>query len=263
MRFLITGAARGIGRGLARNLLGAGHRVLLVDVDAKELEHTAELLRRSHKSNEDFGTCLADVSDPAQVRQAAGAARELFGGALDCLVNNAAYMGAGGVGGTRLEDLSLEEWRRSLEVNLTGPMLMTQACLPLLRASGDGGGCVVHVSSTRARQSEPGNEAYSTTKAGLVGLAQSMAVSLGPEVRCSAVLPGWIDVGDECAEADGRGAAWGQELSGEDHAWHPTGRVGDVGDVARAVLYLAESKGVTGVEMVVDGGVSRKMVYPE
>lgn len=272
MNFLITGAGRGIGRGLSRQLLSAGHRVFLVDSNATELHHTASVLEGMPKRRgEHFDFSVTDVRDPAQVRAAASQAGQLFGGRLDCLVNNAAY--TGGVGGTTLEDMTVEEWERSLGTNLTGPMLMTQACLSMLSSTSrdegkrsttkGSGGCVIHVSSTRAFQSEPHNEAYSTTKAGLVGMAQSMAVSLADRgVRVSAVVPGWIHVEDECKEADEAGRRWEEGLSDEDHRWQLTGRVGKVEDMTRAVLYLAESDGVTGVEMVVDGGVTRRMVYP-
>lgn len=264
MHFLITGAGRGIGRGLSRHLLSLGHRVYLLDSNHAELEHTASVLSQKFKLETDFNYATTDVRDPAQVRHAVAQASGLFGGRLDCLVNNAAY--TGGVGGTKLEDMTLEEWDRSLQTNLTGPMLVTQACLPLLsRGPGrEAGGCVVHVSSTRAFQSEPHNEAYSTTKAGLVGLTQSMAVSLSDRgVRVSAVLPGWIHVEDECKAADEAGRRWEEGLGEQDHRWQLTGRVGKVVDITKAVLYLAESDGVTGVEMVVDGGVTRRMVYPE
>lgn len=258
--FFITGAGRGIGRGLSRNLLQRGHRVFMVDSDVGELDHIASVLSKTHRRGHDFEATVCDVRQPSQVSQAATAAAELFSGRLDCLVNNAAYTG-GAMGTTRLADMTLEEWNRSLETNLTGPMLVTQACLAPLRAAR---GCVVHMSSTRAAMSEPDNEAYSTTKAGLLGLAQSMAVSLARDgVRASAVVPGWIHVGDECRAADEAGTPWEEGLSAEDHRWQLTGRVGRVEDVTRAVLYLAESEGVTGVEMVVDGGVTRKMVYPE
>lgn len=112
--------------------------------------------------------------------------------------------------------------------------------------------------------SEPDNEAYSTTKAGLLGMMQSMAVSLGKEgVRVNAILPGWIHVGDECRDADEKGTMWGDGLSEEDMSWHLTGRVGKVEDVVTAVRYLVDAEGVSGAEIVVDGGVTRKMVYPE
>lgn len=143
---------------------------------------------------------------------------------------------------------------------------MTQACLPLLQTSPSRprGGSVVFISSTRAAMSEANNEPYSASKAGLLGLSQSMAVSLaGDGIRCNVILPGWIHVGDECQAADASGQSWEEGLSREDHAWHLTGRVGRVEDVLKAVEYLADADGVSGSEMVVDGGVTRKMVYPE
>lgn len=257
--FLITGAARGIGRGLSRQLLQSGHRVLLVDHDKVELEHTANLLGKSCVRGQDFDTAVCDLRKASDIQSAAATASALFNGHLDCLINNAAY--TGGVGGTTLGDMTLEEWSKSIETNLTGPMLTTQACLPMLRNSR---GSVIHVSSTRANMSEPHNEAYSTTKAGLLGMTQSMAVSLAEEgIRVNAVLPGWIHVQNECREADERGAKWEDGLSEGDMKWHLTGRVGKVDDVVRAVVYLVECDGVTGSEVVVDGGVTRKMVYPE
>ncbi len=165
-----------------------------------------------------------------------------------------------GVGGQKLADLSLDDWNASIETNLTGPMLVSQACLPLLNK----GACIIHMSSTRAFMSEPDNEPYSATKAGLLGLTQSMAVSLAPQgIRCNAILPGWINVTNECKQADESGQSWEEGLTEDDHAWHLTGRVGKVEDVLRAVEYLVESEWVTGAEIVIDGGVTRKMVYPE
>ena len=112
--------------------------------------------------------------------------------------------------------------------------------------------------------SEPNNEAYSVTKAGLLGLTQSMAVSLAPQgVRVNTILPGWINVTNECRKADESGQSWEDGLSKEDHEWHLTGRVGKVEDILRAVEYLVDDEFVSGTELVVDGGVTRKMVYPE
>lgn len=126
------------------------------------------------------------------------------------------------------------------------------------------------MSSTRAYQSEPDSEGYAATKAGLLGLTHALACSLsGDGVRVNAILPGWIHVANENREADEKGVKWEEGLTEEDHRWHWTGRVGRVEDVLRAVEYLSGGEGeggggfVTGTEMVVDGGVSRRMVYPE
>lgn len=262
--YLITGSGRGIGRGLSRLLLHRGHRVFLLDSNETELLHTAAILSKDFKPGIDFDYARRDLCVPFEIRAAAFAAGELFGNHLDCLINNAAY--TGGVGGDHLEDLTLEDWNASIETNLTAPMLMSQACLPMLRKGGqrEQGGSIIHMSSTRAFMAEANNEGYSATKAGLLGLTQSMAVSLAQDgVRVNAILPGWINVTNECKKADVKGQKWEEGLSKEDHEWHLTGRVGKVEDILAAVEYLANNEGVTGSELVVDGGVSRRMVYPE
>ena len=266
LHFLITGAARGIGRGLSRLLLERGHRVYLVDSDAEELGYMkARVLRpRFHEKNA-FESLVADLRKPEQISDAVAQAGAFFNGRLDVLINNAAYTG---VIDKPFESLSLEEWNKAVETNLTAPMLLSQACLPLLKAQKekgrDHGGTIINMSSTRARQSEPGGEAYGATKAGLVGLTQSLATSLAEMgITVNAILPGWINVANECREADEKGARWEDGLSNEDHRWHPSGRVGRVEDVLGAVEFLVRERFVNGQEIVVDGGVSRKMVYPE
>jgi NAD(P)-dependent dehydrogenase (short-subunit alcohol dehydrogenase family) len=264
LSFLVTGAARGIGRHLTRDLLNKGHRVFLVDNNRVELDHFTNILAHTLQSNTRYRASLTDLRDPAHIRNAAEQASDFFSGHLDCLINNAAY--TAGVGGNKFAELDLETWNASIETNLTAPMLLSQACLPMLSKSSSRkqGGCIIHMSSTRAFMSEPHNEPYSTTKAGLVGLTQSMAVSLADVgVRVNAILPGWINVGFECKEGDEKGLKWEDGLSEEDQRWHLTGRVGKGEDVVRAVEYLVDAKGVTGVECVVDGGVTRRMVYPE
>ncbi|KAI7237368.1 Cytochrome b2 [Hortaea werneckii] len=201
------------------------------------------------------------------IQEAAQSASKFFNSKLDCLVNNAAS--TSGVGGPSLSDGQsfIDTWHESLETNLTGPMLMSQACLPMLEKSASQEGSsssIIHVSSTRAIQSELNNEPYSTTKAGLLGLTQSMAVSLADQrIRVNAILPGWINVSNECKAADENGEKWEDGLSKDDQAWHLTGRVGKVEDMLKAVEYLVHADFATGTEVVVDGGVTRKMVYPE
>ena len=200
-------------------------------------------------------------------------ASDFFHGKLDVLINNAF---SGPVGSTPFAELSLDEWTRMLQTNLTGTMLMTQACLPLLRrkrSPSDRGDdiytSVINMSSTRAYQSEPNSEGYASTKAGLVGLTQALSCSLAANdeyhaVSVNAILPGWISVENERKEADERGQKWEEGLNEVDHRWHWTGRVGKVEDILKAVEYLVGGGGfVTGQEIKVDGGVTRRMVYPE
>lgn len=222
--YLITGAGRGIGRGLTRLLLQNGHRVFLVDNNIPELSNTISRLSNNYKSETDFNWQRCDLRNAEDIKSAADTASQFFAGHLDCLVNNAAF--TGGVGGTSLSALTLDDWNASIETNLTAPMLMSQACLPLLRKtdSRSTGGCIVHMSSTRSFMSEPNNEPYSATKAGLLGLSQSMAVSLAPDgIRCNAILPGWINVTNECQQADESGQKWEDGLTKDDQEWHLTG----------------------------------------
>jgi len=113
-------------------------------------------------------------------------------------------------------------------------------------------------------QSEPNSEAYAATKAGLIGLTHSMAVSLAKDlITVNAICPGWIHVEDECKEADEAGKQWEDGLRPEDHEWHLSGRVGTVEDVWKTLIFLVQSRFVNGSVQVLDGGVTRKMVYPE
>jgi len=262
LNYLITGGARGIGRGLSRLLLRSGHRVFLLDSNADELSHTTQTLRKQFPKHISSTHC--NLRNPAEITASVNRASDFFNGHLDVLINNAAN--TAGIPGTPLSDLKLDEWNASIETNLTAPMLMVQASLPMLRksASRPNAGCVINVSSTRAVQSEENSEAYASTKAGLIGLTHNLAVSLAPMgVRVNVMLLGWINVANECQDADEKGMSWEEGLTEEDHRWHLTGRVGKVDDVWKYVEYLSEAEFVSGSEHVIDGGVTRKMVYPE
>ena len=209
MNYLIAGGARGIGRGLARRLVPQGCKVSLLDHNHDELSHALRLISETSsdraKTSQTELACsglvegkVCDLRSPSQIQSGVAAADSFFGGRLDVLINNAANTAA--VGAKSFEELTLEDWHASVETNLIAPMLLSQACLPKLRRSG---GCIVHMSSTRAHQSEPDSEAYAATKAGLIGLTHAMATSLGPiGIRVNSILPGWISVADECRSAD-------------------------------------------------------------
>ena len=197
--------------------------------------------------------------------------KEKFGGQLDVLINNAFPTTLALSEDRRMEaegDDVEKEWDLKLSIGLTAPFILSRLCVPLLAAGSStqtSPGTIIHISSTRAYQSEPDHEAYSAAKAGLLGLTQSMSVSLGHRhrIRVNAIIPGWIHVLNETKQADEMELDWEVGFSKEDTQWHPAGRVGKAEDIARAVEYLVGSEFVTGQEVVVDGGVGRKMVYPE
>lgn len=185
------------------------------------------------------GCQALDLADAAAIaRFGAG-----IDGAVHGLVNNAAISDPHN---SPLADLSLATWQQVLAVNLTAPLLLTQALLPHFAE----GASVVNIGSSRALMSEPNSECYAASKGGLVALSHALAISLGAKVRVNCVSPGWI-------------APDQAELSLADHGQHPVGRVGRGSDIASLVAWLlSEEAGfVTGQHWLADGGMSRKMIY--
>jgi NAD(P)-dependent dehydrogenase (short-subunit alcohol dehydrogenase family) len=228
---LITGGAHGIGAAIAARLARDGYRVVVADIDAAG---TAPVGGR-------YVQC--DVSDEARVRDLVDSVRGSEG-RLDALVCNA------GINIRKpIAALSLAEWSRVIGTNLASTFLLTRAAEALLRAAK---GAVVTIASSRARMSEADTEAYAASKGGLVALTHALAISLGPDVRVNCISPGWI-------------FTKGEPPRPEDHAFHPVGRVGTPEDVAALAAFLLgpESGFITGAEFVIDGGVTRKMIYPE
>jgi NAD(P)-dependent dehydrogenase (short-subunit alcohol dehydrogenase family) len=224
---LVTGGARGIGAAIAARLRHNGWDVVVADRDPASIGRSV----------------ICDVSDEAAVSALIDGIRTAEG-RLDALICNAGF-------GIRkpVEQLSLTEWSSVLATNLTSIFLLVRAAASLLRTAH---GTIVTIASTRAHMSEPNTEAYSASKGGVVALTHALAVSLGPDVRVNCISPGWI-------------LTKGPEPTGEEHAFHPAGRVGTAEDIAALAAFLVgpDTGFITGSEFVVDGGVTRKMIYPE
>lgn len=272
LRILLTGGARGIGRGLFRHFLSAGHRVIILDSNVEELEHVkTQATKWSNGHEENWQALKCDLSKRSEIKAAIEIVKQKFEGGLDVLINNAFPTTLTISEDRRMEaegdDLEIE-WDLKIAIGLTAPFILSRLCVPLLvtgHSTQDSPGTIINISSTRAYQSESDHEAYSTAKAGLLGLTQSMSVSLGHRhrIRVNAIIPGWIHVANESKAGDASVTKWEEGLTKDDIEWHPAGRVGKMEDIARAVEYVVSSDFVTGQEVIVDGGVGRKMVYPE
>jgi NAD(P)-dependent dehydrogenase (short-subunit alcohol dehydrogenase family) len=300
-RILVTGAANGLGRHMATKFLARGFYVALADNDNATLKVLEQLLAndpsvfppncgRSAQSHALFYSC--DVSDELSVSSCIASAVEKFSG-LDALINNAA-LASPWIGGkddpdTPFDAVPVSNFRSFMEINLIGPYICSRYAAPHLRASK---GCIINISSTRALQSELNNEGYSASKAGLIGLTQAMAVSFsGSGVRVNAISPGWIDVHDMNTRqlAEHGKSTSSPPLTESDHSQHPAGRVGVPEDITKMVEFLIDDVNgfITGQvifravlfnyfyvpkffsvfsstqNFVVDGGMTKKMIYHE
>jgi NAD(P)-dependent dehydrogenase (short-subunit alcohol dehydrogenase family) len=232
---LITGGAKGIGRAIARHLALSGWRLGIIDLPGSEL-HLAYARPQSLSIE-------ADVREEAAVSMAVEALVHRFG-RLDGVVSNAGIMIR-----KPLRKLTLAEWHRVIDTNLTAALLLArEAEKPLRKARG----AIVTIASTRALMSEADTESCSASKGGLLALTHALAISLAPDVRVNCVSPGWIETKDYAG------------LRRKDHAQHPAGRVGRPEDVVEIVAWLLDAKRssfVTGANFVIDGGMTRKMIY--
>jgi NAD(P)-dependent dehydrogenase (short-subunit alcohol dehydrogenase family) len=162
--WLITGSSRGLGRALADAVLHAGHRLVATARDPAQLQDLAE------RYGDAVRTVRLDVTDPAAARHAVQIAVDAFGG-LDVLVNNAGYGDVDSV-----EDTPLEEFRRQIETNLFGTIILTKAAIPVMRAQRSGR--ILQLSSVGGRLGAPGRAAYSAAKWGVEGFSESLALEM-------------------------------------------------------------------------------------
>ncbi|GGB86373.1 SDR family NAD(P)-dependent oxidoreductase [Dyadobacter sediminis] len=240
---IVTGAGNGIGSVIAAHYAKLGATVSLWDRDEHALRKMQELLEK------DGGNVFIKVIDITSPENIADAINEVHQscGRIDILINNA------GLGRSSSPyDLSVADWDYVINTNLRGTFLCAREAAKVMRINHKG--AIVNIASTRALMSEPDTEAYAASKGGILALTHALAVSLGPDhITVNAISPGWIETGDY------------EKLKESDHKQHPSGRVGKPDDIARACLYLTDPANdfITGINLVIDGGMTRKMIYEE
>jgi len=235
---LVTGAARGIGLATAKRFLAEGWRVALLDIDGDNLARAVKALARPDATI----AITCDVADAAGVAGAVNIVATKFG-RLDALVNNA------GIAIFKpILEVTYEDWSRVLAVNLTGPFLVTQAAVPLMR---DGsGGAIVNITSISGLRASTLRTAYGTSKAGLAHLTKQQAAELASlNIRVNAVAPGPVDT----AMAK---AVHTPEIRQDYHDHMPLNRYGLEDELADAIYFLCSERAsyITGQILAVDGG---------
>ena len=247
MRAIITGAASGIGQACARSFVATGEaqELLLVDTAEGALRDVChDLEREGHR----ISMACCDLSDADQVAKLAGQAQQMMGG-LDLLISN-----AGVINNAPLVELTLEQYEVSFAVNTRATWLLAKSCYPMLKASK---GSIVATASISATHPTPPHGAYSASKSALVMMIKQMAYEFGPDgVRSNCVSPGMIFTGMT-------DAVYKDPAARAERASHiPLRRVGLPEDIAAAILFLASPAAayITGVDLMVDGGVSTALM---
>ncbi|WP_339852928.1 glucose 1-dehydrogenase [Paenibacillus sp. FSL W7-1088] len=241
---VVTGAAQGIGRSVAEAYAVAGAKVVLADYEEAEGAAAAASIR-NEGGEAIFVQC--DVRQEKDITNLIQTTMDEFK-QIDVLINNA------GVSRWKSPyELTLEEWDDILNTNVRSCFLASREAGKHMKHN-ENGGAIVNMSSTRAFMSEPETEAYAASKGAIVALTHAMAVSLGKDkIRVNCISPGWIETGNV------------EKLKPEDHEQHPAGRVGVPSDISRACLYLSDPSNtfVTGTNLIIDGGMTRKMIYED
>ena len=225
---VITGGAQGIGECIADTFLSQGAIICVIDT------HAIEQTKKYHY------TYQGDIADQHTLKAFSQNVIETFGH-IDYLINNACVMKGG------LFNASYEEFLYVQHVGVIAPFMLSQHFEPHFRRHG----AIINIASTRAFQSQANTECYSAAKGGIVALTHALAHSLRGKVRVNCISPGWIDT------------TKGASLTQNDHDQHLVGRVGVPSDIADMVCFLCSQHAsfITGENIIVDGGMSKTMIY--
>ncbi|UCE40436.1 MAG: SDR family oxidoreductase [Candidatus Aminicenantes bacterium] len=237
---IVTGAGRGIGRAISEKLVESGARVVASDINLANAEETAQILNVHRQTSI---ACRVDVTSVESLESMIAEAEEKLGH-VDILVNNAGIMFR-----TRVLDISAEEWEKTLQVNITGPFLCTQAVLPGMKERKFGR--IINISSSAGRSvSTLGGAHYTASKAGLLGLTRAVAKEVASfGITVNAICPGLIDT--EMA----RKTTSEKELQDFLDSF-PIRRIGTPEEVGDLVVFLCSDKAsyITGASLDINGG---------
>jgi len=239
LKVIVTGGASGIGREVCNAFAEKGAEVMIADRDDIRGE---ECCRSILSSGGKAFFCHADISLPSDISNLVATAVREFG-RIDVLVNNAGY-------GIRKSPygLTVDEWDSIIDTNLRGAFLCSREAATFMRKTG--GGSIINISSTRALMSEDNSEAYAASKGGIIALTHAMAASFaGDRIQVNCISPGWIETGDY------------SKLRDIDHRQHFSGRTGKPSDIAKACIFLAGNDFINATNIVIDGGMTKKMIY--
>lgn len=240
-RVFITGGAHGLGQAMVEAFAAQGNKVAFCDINEAGGEDVAAATSTL------FMPC--DVCDKDALERCLQRLADEWGD-IDVVINNV------GVGNFKpITEVTVEDFDRVIATNLRSAFITSRFLARHRESNGNTAyGRIVNLCSSRYLMSEPGTEGYAASKGGIYSLTHALSISLAPyRITVNAIAPGWIHVNED------------EVLRPEDHDFHPSRRVGEPGDIARMALFLCEEKNdfVNGQTITVDGGVTRKMIYPE
>jgi NAD(P)-dependent dehydrogenase (short-subunit alcohol dehydrogenase family) len=245
---IVTGAAKGIGWGIAKVMAEKGAKVVVVDWDEKNGKKSAEQIR---KAGGDALFVKCDVSNESQVKDMIQATLARYG-RIDVLVNNA------GIGVYKsVIDATSEDWDRCLDVNLKGQFLCCKYAIPHMQAIGKG--AIVNISSVHSFATVNGVAPYAASKGGITSLTRNMAIDYGPTIRVNSIAPGWVLTPLIQSIFDGYDDPAQQQREVERR--QVMKRIGRPEDIGYAVAFLAcdEASFITGAQLFVDGGLTAQL----
>ncbi|OES43774.1 SDR family oxidoreductase [Domibacillus iocasae] len=236
---VVTGGAKGIGKATAFAFANKGAFTAIVDVNEKEGQ---TVVQEWKKAGIDAAFYTADVGNTEEMANVFACIVEKRG-TIDILINNAGVSSFGSIW-----DINKSDWDKIMTTNAASVLFNSREAAKYMEE----GGAIVNMCSTRQSMSEANTELYAASKGAIYSLTHALAMTFSEKgIRVNSISPGWIEVGDY------------SQLRPEDHAQHPAGRVGKPEDIAKACLYLADPENtfITGENIVIDGGMTRKMIY--